>query len=204
MRRVRRSCGSRRGATGSAARPARRKSRHDRPRPFRRGATRSLSRLLARLRPVPSRPRSALIFVPRPRAAASPAPSAVPDGASAFMPMVHFEDLDVPFGARAPSRPAPPDPTRNATPSDVLAACSTAMSFAAAAILRSAQSSRPVVPTRIGMPAGDRAIEAGLQARRARRNRPSRRHDPGRSQSPDPRRRRRRSPGPSGRSARKG
>jgi hypothetical protein len=76
--------GFRRGATGSAARRGRGTSRHGRRRRCRRGAPRSRSRRLAL---EPGAVAAALLSAlpPRPRAAASPSASAVPDGASAFI-----------------------------------------------------------------------------------------------------------------------
>ena len=99
--------------------------------------------------------------------------------------VMHFDNLDVPVG---------PEHARGAL--DELGEQSDAersvgrakhgdLLRGLAQCARRHASSRPVVPTRIGMSGGDRAIEARRQARRARRNRPARRHGPDRSRSPD-------------------
>ena len=83
----------------------RRRSRHGRRRPCRRAATRSRSRPRSRVRPVPSRPRSALrASMPRPSRRRLAEQQSGARGRVGLVPVVHLDDLDVPVGARA----APP------------------------------------------------------------------------------------------------
>ena len=113
----------------------------------------------------------------------SPSISAVPDGASTLRSMVHLEDLDVPLGPE-PRRRCSTSSRSSAIPSEVLGARSTATCSAPprdradAAVMRDRScrsgSGYRRTPRDRGSPG----------ARPERRNRPARRHGPGRCAKP--------------------